>query len=98
MANTDIFKDVAIDEDMHEQSLEDTVGDSKGNLILKGVVSLEELYDLQSHFKGPRNTKTNSSTLMYEQINLGVNRDPKFVNLGMHCTSKERQAFFHLFR
>lgn len=57
MANAEIFKDIAIDEDVHKQCMEETIDDSKGNPIPKGVVSLEKLYDLQNCFKGPKNTK-----------------------------------------
>ena len=57
MANAHVFKDTTIDEDVHEQSLQYTPDDSKGNPISKGVVSLEKLYDLENHFKGPKNTK-----------------------------------------
>jgi len=85
MANTDVFKDAAIDEDEHEQSLQVGVDDKKGNLIPKGVVSLEKLYDLQNHFQGPRNNKIHSSTITHEQINLGTKQDPKFFNLGTSC-------------
>lgn len=46
MANSDVFKDAAIDEDEHEQYLPTGDDDKKGNLIPKGVVSLENLYDL----------------------------------------------------
>jgi len=46
MTNVDFFKDEAIDEDEHEQSLQAAVDNKKGNLIPKGVVSLEYLYDL----------------------------------------------------
>lgn len=46
MANTDIYKDTMIDEDVHEQSLQDTTDDNKGNLIPKGVVSLKRIYRL----------------------------------------------------
>lgn len=47
MVNDDTFKDAAIDEDEHEQSLQAGVDIKKGHLIPKGVVSLEKLYDLQ---------------------------------------------------
>lgn len=50
MANVDVFKDAAIDEDEHEQSLQAGVDDKKGNLIPKGVVSLENIYDLKNRF------------------------------------------------
>jgi len=38
MDNDDIFKDTTIDEDEHEQSLQDTTDASKDNLIPKDVV------------------------------------------------------------
>lgn len=44
------------------------------------------------------NTKTHSSTLMHEQINLGTERDLKFTYLGTCCTPEEQQAFVRLFR
>ena len=98
MANDDVFKDIAIDEDEHEQSLQDTIDASKGNLIPIGVVSLEKLYDLQNRFQGPKNAETHNSTLMHEQINLGTDKEPKFVNVGMCCTTEEGEAFVHLLR
>lgn len=50
MANVDVFKDAAIDEDKHEKTLQDAASASKGNLMLKGVVSLDKLYYLQNFF------------------------------------------------
>lgn len=55
MANTDTFKDAAIDKYEHEQSSQAGEDIKKGHLIPKGVVSLENLYDLQECFQGPRN-------------------------------------------
>ena len=98
MAKNDVFKDATIDEDEHEQSLQSTIDDSKGNLIPKGVVSLKKLYDLQNRFSGPNNTKTHSSTLMHEQINLGTYKHLKFMNLSTCCTLEEWKAFVRLFR
>lgn len=72
MANIDVFKDASINEDVNEQSIQDTTDDSKGNLIPKSVVSLKKLYDLLNHFKELRNTKTHSSTLIHKHINLGT--------------------------
>lgn len=46
MANTDVFKDVAIDEDDHEKALKEVAHVNKENPMLKGMVSLEKLYDL----------------------------------------------------
>lgn len=50
MANYDVFKKVAIDENKHMYTLQDTTTARKGNLIPEGVVSLENLYDLQNYF------------------------------------------------
>ena len=80
------------------KSLQDTAKESKEKIIPKGVVSLENLYDLHNCFKGPSNTKIHSSTLMHEQINLGTDRHLKFVNLSMCWTLEEIQALFLLFR
>lgn len=98
MANGDVFKDVAIDDDEHEHSLQAEAGNRKGHLITKGVVTLEHIFDLQEHFQGSRNNKTHSSTMMHELINLGIEQDMTFVNLGTCCTQQERQAFVFLFK
>lgn len=98
MANVDTFRDVAIDEDEHERSLQAGADIKKGHLIPKGVVSLEKLYGLQECFQGPRNNKTHNSTMMHKLINLGIEQDPKFVNLGTCCMQQERQAFVCLFK
>ena len=44
------------------------------------MVSLEKIYDLQNLFQGPVNSKTHNSTLLHEQINLGIDKDLNFVN------------------
>jgi len=46
MANVDVFKDTTIDEDEHEQSLQAAADHKEGNLITKGVVSIQNLYEL----------------------------------------------------
>ena len=38
MANADVFKDVAIEEDEHDKDLQEEVDTVKGNIIPKGVV------------------------------------------------------------
>jgi len=50
MANVDVFKDVVIDNDEHERSLQAEASNMKGHTITKGVASLENLYDLQEWF------------------------------------------------
>ena len=59
---------------------------------------MEKLFDLQENFKRPTNTKTRSSTLHYELVNLGTEQDPKNINLGKNCTSVEKATFMKLFR
>ena len=56
------------------------------------------MFDLQEKFRRPTNTKTRSSTLLYEAVNLGTEHDPMNINLGKNCTSVERAAFMKLFR
>ena len=36
--------------------------------------------------------------MMHELINLGIQQDPKFMNLGMCCMQEERKAFIRLFK
>ena len=67
-----MFKDATLDEDQHKKELQDATSASKGNLIPKGVVSLEKLYDVKNRFWGPVNAKTHISTLSREQIILGT--------------------------
>jgi hypothetical protein len=59
---------------------------------------LEKLFDLQEKFRRPTNTKTRSSTLLYEAFNLGTEQDPKNINLGRNYTSSKRATFMKLFR
>lgn len=98
MLNTEVFKDAAIDEVDHDQALQEEHDKRKENPMPKGIVSLEKLFDLQSRFCGPPNTKVQSSTLAHRQVNLGSDENPKFINLGKDCTDQETQAFTQLFR
>lgn len=50
MVNDDVFKDATIDDDKHKKALQDESSARKGNLIPKGVVSLEKLSNLYNHF------------------------------------------------
>ena len=56
------------------------------------------MFDLQEKFRRPTNTKTRSSALLYEAVNLGTEQDPKNINLGKNCTSAKRTTFMKLFR
>lgn len=64
----------------------------------KGVVKLEKLFDLKNQFWGPPNTKTQSSTLSHDKINLGIKADPNFINLGASFSPIERQEFINMFK
>lgn len=48
MANVDVFKDAPIEEDEHEKPLHEKIVVMKGNTVPKGVVSLENIYDLKN--------------------------------------------------
>ena len=97
MLNTEVFKDVVIEEVDHNQSLQEAQGKRKENPMPKGIVSLEKLFDLHSRFHRPPNTKVQSSTLAHQQVNLGMDKDPNFINLGKECSDQEMQAFTGLF-
>jgi hypothetical protein len=79
------------------QSLEGNEQKSK-NIIPKYVVKLEYFYDLKDRFKEPTNCKTNSPTMNAEIINLGKDKDPQNINLGLGCTSSERITFIDLIK
>ena len=63
MDNKDIFKDASIEEDEHNKALQEAFHAMKENVMPKGVLSLEKLYDLKNRFKRQINTKTQSSNL-----------------------------------
>lgn len=86
MANANIFKDAVIEEDEHNKVVQEASNAMKGNTMPKGVLSLDNLYGLHNRFRGPINTNTQSSKLSYEQVNLGTQEDPKYVNLGTCCS------------
>ena len=68
------------------------------NSIPKSIVRLEKIYDLHEKFKGVVNCKTNSSSSLYETINLGTQDNPQNINLGKGCSEQERSAFIKLFK
>ena len=82
----DTFKGLVIDDEQHEALLQASTSASKekleqSNIIPKNIVKLEKLFDLQEKFRRPTNTKTRSSTLLYEAVNLSTEQDPKNINL-----------------
>ncbi len=58
MDNVDVFNYDSIEEDEHNKILQEAPNTMKGNIIPKGVVSMEKPYDLHNWFRGPINTKT----------------------------------------
>ena len=46
MLNTEVFKDVVIEEADHDQALQEEREKHKENPMPKGIVSLEKLFDL----------------------------------------------------
>ena len=46
MANVDVLKYVSIEEDEHSQALQEVSNATKGNIMPKGVVAMEKLYDV----------------------------------------------------
>ena len=87
------FEGMDIDEADHEKSLS-----YPSNIIPKSVISLEKFYDLQDKFRQTINYKTQSSTLNHTPVNLGIEHEPQFINLGIHCSYDERRGFFKLCR
>ena len=64
----------------------------------KNIIKLERLFDLQDKFKRPTNTNTSISSLRYEAVNLGTEKNPQTINLGRNCTVAEREVFIRLFK
>ena len=97
----DTFKGSVIDDEQHEALLQASASEEKpehSNIIPKNIVRLEKLFDLQEKFRRPTNTKTRSSTLLYEAINLGTKQDPKNINLGKNYTTAEKATFMKMFK
>ena len=68
------------------------------NSIPKPVVKLEDLYDIKDRFKPVTNAKLQSSTLSFELINLGTEKTPQNINLGLGLSLEEKEAFIRLLR
>ena len=75
LTNYEIFKEYVIDDEEHQINIKN--GEvTKGNLIPKGVRTLEGMFDLHKKFINLANVKTNSSSMQYELINLGMEAEP----------------------
>jgi hypothetical protein len=94
------FQGVVIDEGTHDENLRDfmVIPDPRSaesssdmvNSIPKSVVRLEKCYDLHDKFKKSVNCKSNSSSLMRENVNLGTKDNPQCINLGVGCSEQEK--------
>ena len=84
---------MAIDEVEHDKSLSDI-----SNIIPKSVINLEKFYDLQDKFKQTTNCKTQSSSLNYEPVNLGTEKNPCSINIGINFSDEEKIAFIRLYK
>ena len=87
------FEGMAIDETNHEKYFYDP-----SNIILKSVISLENFYNLQDKFRQTTNCKTQSSTLNYTTVNMGMEQDPHFINIGVHCSHDEKKYLSNYWR
>ena len=66
---------MVIDDEQHEgllqaSTLEENLEHSNG--MPKNIIKLEKLFNLQDKFRRPTNTKTSSSSLLYEVVNLST--------------------------
>jgi hypothetical protein len=64
----------------------------------KGVVNIENLFDLREKFKNLKKVKIGSSSLAYEVINLGTAKSPNNINLGRSLSTNEKRAYLKLFK
>jgi hypothetical protein len=104
----DTFQDVVIDEGTHDKNLQDfmVISDPRSpesafepvKSIPRSIVRLEKFYDFHEKFRGVFDCKTNSSSLIYETVNLGTRDNPQNINLGKGCSEQERLSFIKLFK
>jgi ribonuclease HI len=102
------FQGTVIDECTHGDNLRDftIIPDPRTpesssdmvNSIPKSIVRLEKFYYLQDKFKKSVNCKTNSSSLSYENVNLGTDDNLQCINLGVGCFEQEKDAFIKFFK
>ena len=97
----DTFKGLVIDDEQHESLLQASASEEKpkqSSTMPKNIVRLEKLFDLQDKFRRLTNTKTSSSSLLYEAMNLGTKHNRNNINLGKNCTQAKKITFIKLFR
>ena len=89
------YEEQIIDE--HEHDLKINYKQDQ-NQILMFLVNMEDLYDLKYRFKKITNSKTQSSTLRFEVVNLGRTEKPQNLCLGLGLSSEERISFIKLLK
>ena len=104
----DTFQGVVIDEGSHDENLWNftVISDPRSpeltsdlvNSIPRFVVRLEKFYDLHGKFRGSVNCKMNSSSMIYETVNLGTKKNPQNISLGTGCSDQEGFTFIKLFK
>jgi hypothetical protein len=88
----DTFQGAIIDEGTHDENLRNFTVisyprslESTSNLvnsIPRSVVRPKKFYDLNDKLRGSVNCKMNSSSLIYDTVNLGTKENPQNINLG----------------
>jgi len=82
-SSIDVLPDSMIDDDVHQKNLQDYRDEEnniKANYIPRNVLSLKNIFDLQSRFRTTMNPKMNNSTMMHALINIGTSEQPQFIN------------------
>ena len=86
----DTFKGSVIDDEQHEALVQASASkentEHSNKMPKKSIIMLEKLVNLHDKFRRPTNTKTSNSSLLYESVNLGIEHNPKNINLGKNCT------------
>jgi hypothetical protein len=80
----------------HNIGKDNNITQPKIHTMPRGVVNLENLFDLREIFKNPKNFKTGSSCLTYEVINLGSVNNPKNINLGKSLSPEEKKSLLEI--
>lgn len=77
-------------------NLNENIIQLKENKTLKGLVSLEKLFDRHDGYIGNRNAPSSNESGDYDKVNIGDEANPKFINLGKYCTPREKRGFINL--
>lgn len=70
----------------------------KGNLIPKGLVSLENIFDRHDQYIQDQRMSGVNTFVEHYQVNIGTKDKPQLVNLGKCCTPEEAEKFTALFK